>query len=102
MEHIVQFAIGIDDNAIVKRIEENAEKTITDELKKSVMSIIFETNRYTGKLSNMASDWTERRVENFLEDHKAEIIECAGKYLAEKLARTKAAKEIVEDMKNEA
>ena len=36
MEHIVQFAIGIDDEAIVKRIEENAEKTITKDLRYKV------------------------------------------------------------------
>ena len=34
MEHIVQFAIGIDDNAIKKRIEENAYDDILERLVK--------------------------------------------------------------------
>ena len=32
MEHIIQFAVGIDDNAIVKRVEEQAEKQIVETL----------------------------------------------------------------------
>ena len=32
MEHIVQFAIGIDDNAIKKRVEDNAYDDIVERL----------------------------------------------------------------------
>lgn len=41
MEHIVQFAIGIDDEAIKKRITESAEKQITDSIQKDVEKMIF-------------------------------------------------------------
>jgi hypothetical protein len=100
MEHIVQFAIGIDDNAIVKRIEENAEKTITEELKKKVASRIFQ-NGYRGEFEGALTVYAETLVEKWFKDHKTEIIECAGKHLAERLVKTKAVKEMVEGLKNE-
>ena len=41
MEHIVQFGIGIDDEAIRKIIMEKAEKSILDDLKKEIRSDII-------------------------------------------------------------
>lgn len=98
MEHILQFAVNIDDDAIVKYIYEKAEKTITDELKKKVENAMFYKNFY-GEPTKTLSDWSASFLESFLENHKAEIIELAGKHLAEKLAKTKAAKEILGDLK---
>lgn len=98
MEHILQFAVNIDDETIVKRIEENAEKTITAELKKKIEKAMF-TNNFYGEPTNTLSEWTAAYLKVFLDDHKAEIIECAGRYLAEKLSKTKAVKEMVEGLK---
>ena len=100
MEHIIQFAVGIDDERIVKHIEERAEKTITDELKKKVEQQMFRCNFY-GEPTRELSNWTASLVESFLKDHKDEIIELAGKHLAEKLVRTKAVKEMIENLKND-
>lgn len=100
MEHIVQFAIGIDDEAIVKRVEENAEKVIINELQAQIKKTIFDKD-YFGRPTETLSTWAESHLDGFLEKHKTEIIECAGKYLAERLARTKAAKEVLEGVKNE-
>lgn len=41
MEHIVQFAIGIDDEAIRNRVTESAEKQITESIKRDVEGTIF-------------------------------------------------------------
>lgn len=95
MEHIIQFGVGIDDDAIKKRIEENAEKAIINELQTAIKNAIFDKNYY-GKPADSISGWAGSYLDAFLDKHKTEIIECAGKYLAEKLARTKAAKEIIE------
>lgn len=40
MKHIVQFAIGVDDNAIKESIMEQAEKTVIDNITKDITSII--------------------------------------------------------------
>ena len=95
MEHIVQFGIGIDDAVIVKQIHENAEKKIIESLEKEVREIIFETSHY-GKLIKAPTTWTEMRIDDFLEKHKDEILDIAGKYLAERLARTKTGKALLE------
>lgn len=101
MEHILQFAIGIDDEAIVEKIEENAEKTITKDLRDKVGEILFGYNKWLGREADAITGWTERLFIRYLEDHKAEIIELAAKYLAEKLAKTKAVREATQDVLKE-
>lgn len=99
MEHIVQFAIGIDDEAIKKNISEHAEKTITEQLLNDVERIVFDTDSW-GRTVNKgrASSFTERQFEKFLEDNREDILEISGKYLADKLARSKRGKEILENL----
>ena len=41
MEHIVQFAIGIDDKAIQNRIEEYAYRDVLDKLAKNAVDSVF-------------------------------------------------------------
>lgn len=43
MEHIVQFAIGIDDKAIQNRIEEHAYEDVLDKLTKKAMDSVSVT-----------------------------------------------------------
>ena len=99
MEHIVQFAIGIDDEAIKKNISEHAEKTITEQLLNDVEKIVFDTDSWGRTVNkNRVSSFTERQFEKFLEDNRGDILEIAGKYLADKLVRTKRGKEILENV----
>lgn len=99
MEHIVQFAIGIDDEAIKKNISEHAEKTITEQLLNDVEKIVFDTDSWGRTVNkNRVSSFTERQFEKFLEDNRGDILEIAGKYLADKLVRTKRGKELLENM----
>lgn len=99
MEHIVQFAIGIDDEAIKKNISEHAEKTITEQLLNDVEKIVFDTDSWSRTVNKCrASSFTERQFEKFLEDNRDNILEIAGKYLADKLVRTKRGKEILENV----
>lgn len=95
MEHIVQFAIGIDDDAIVKRVVENAEKNITNDIKQEVTKLMFGFNSWSGRRLDDPTEWTRMQIQSFLNEHKDEIVQCAGNILAEKLLRTKAVKEMV-------
>ena len=96
MEHIVQFAIGIDDDGIRKRIEERAEKQIVENIEQQVRDQLFESY-YRGHADKNSplSDYSKRLIENFLEKHKDEMLEKAAAYLAEKLARSKAGKALL-------
>ena len=97
MEHIVQFAIGIDDAAITKRIEENAEKIITQNIQQKVERSIFKFD-YRGRVENRLNDKAETVLINWLESHKDEIIKLASKALADKMIRTKAVKTAIDDV----
>ena len=94
MEHIVQFAIGIDDDAIKKRIEQTAEKQVVDGIKEDICDKIFimsrlDRNRYL-------QDWVKDIVvDTIIEKHKDEIIKEAASQLCEYMKRTKAVREAV-------
>jgi hypothetical protein len=97
MEHIVQFAIGIDDNAIVKRIEENAEKQIIQEIQGRVEKCIFSTDYY-GKPENRLKYTAENIFKDWLESHKDEIIERATAILVSNMMKTKAVKTAINNV----
>lgn len=100
MEHILQFGINIDDNAIVKAVKEKAEKEIITKLTNEVGCKIFDANRWSGGYdANHLSYWSEQLLVKMFEDHKTEIIDAAAKILADRLVRTKAGKAILEDLK---
>lgn len=92
MEHVVQFAIGIDDERIVKLVEENASKQIIGELKQQVANRIFSANYY-GQNANPSrdklSDVSEKIVADFLEDNKDIIIQRASEILADRMLKSK-------------
>ena len=106
MEHIVQFAISMDDEAIKKKVAENAEKEIMSSLQREVGRVIFERTSYydygrnnKGYNENCLSSWAKMQFEDFLKKHKDEIITGAAKELADRLVRTKAGKAILENLK---
>ena len=91
MEHIIQFGITIDDDAIKKNIEANAldavVRTFTDEMKRNL------PKSYYGS-SNV--DWkavANNCVQDFLEKNRDEIMDIAADRLVEKVMRTKAWRE---------
>lgn len=101
MEHIVQFAIGIDDYGIKKRITEQAEKQIIQNIEQAIRDKLFQSSYYGGHANEKSplSAYSERLIESFLEKHKDEILEKTAIHLAGKLARTKAGKALLEEQK---
>ena len=102
LQDLLCVRIGIDDDAIVKRIEESAEKNITNEIKQELMKLMFEYNPYSGRKLEYPTSWTKTQIESFLNDHKDEIVQCAGNILAEKLLKTKAVREATQDVLKQA
>jgi hypothetical protein len=105
MEHIFNIAINMDDERIKEQIANKAEKEIMANLTKEVGQVIFERTSYysyrdnKGYDPNHLSNWAKMQFEQFLKDHKDEIIKGAAKELADRLARTKAGKAILENLK---
>jgi hypothetical protein len=92
MEHIVQFAIGIDDKAIQNRIEEYAYRDVLDKLAKEATDTVFaHTNVYSRE--NMWKTLMVDALQRFLEERKDEIIDKAANMLADRFQRTKKYRE---------
>jgi hypothetical protein len=96
MEHIVQFAIGIDDKTIQNRIEEHAYTDVLDKLAKEAMDTVFaHTNAYSRE--NMWKTMMGNALQSFLEERKDEIIDKAANLLADRFQRTKKYREAMGD-----
>ena len=96
MEHIVQFAIGIDDEAIRNRVTDSAEKQITESIKKDVEGNIFCKEWNSNNVDkNNPKEWVKDMVKEVIEANKDQIIEAAVVELAKNMAKTKAVKEAI-------
>lgn len=96
MEHIVQFAINIDDKTIQNRIEEYAYKDVLDKIVKETMDTVFaHTNAYSRE--NMCKTVLVGALQSFLEERKDEIIDKAANMLADRFQRTKKYREAMGD-----
>lgn len=104
MQHIFNIAIDMDDDRIKQTVAEKAEKEILARLTREVGRAIFEPTRYYYNRDDKGYDerflnaWTQRQFNDFLTKHKDEIIAGAAKELADRLARTKAAKAILDNL----
>ena len=102
MEHIVQFAINIDDDRIRSIIEQGAEKQIVKDLQQQVLNKLLTPSGYYRSINATPDDplspFTEGVVKSVFEQHEDKIIEKAAELLADRLARTKRGKAILERM----
>lgn len=99
MEHIVQFAIGIDDKAIQDRIEKEAYNDIINKLIEDVKNDLPKQNGFRDRSVN----WrylVEQELTEFVEKNRAEIIDAAANKLCESFKRTKVFKEAMTDAMN--
>lgn len=100
MQHVFQVAIHMDDENIIKNVSKSAEEAIIKDLKKEVGDQIFHRSYYGSRIDGM-TDWAAEQFRKFLDDNKEEIISRAAADLGTRLARSKAGKEILENLKEE-
>lgn len=92
MEHIVQFAINIDDKTIQNRIEEHAYSDVLNKLiKNAVDSVFSHSSAYSRDI--MWESLMGEALQSFLEERKNEIIDKAANMLADRFQRTKKYRE---------
>lgn len=92
MEHIVQFAINIDDKTIQNRIEEHAYTDLLNKLTKNAVDSVFShSSAYTR--NTMWEGLMGEALQSFLEERKDEIIDKAAHMLADRFQRTKKYRE---------
>ena len=94
MEHIVQFAVNIDDEQIKKTVERNVVTQVVAEIRKDCMKeLTGKINQSTYQYSQRIKEIVDSNIKEFLDNNKEIIIKEAVNQLAERLSRTKAAKE---------
>lgn len=97
MEHIVQFAIGIDDEAIRKRVNENAYNDITGKLvEEAKKDLGLKGSYFPPRLT-----WktiVEDALHDYFDENKELIFDLAASKLADSYKRTKAYKEKMDNI----
>lgn len=97
MDHLVQFSISIDEAHIAKLVEEKAAKVLSDEVRKKCNFAVGEKHWDSFAIGPAL----KKELEKFFSDNKDTIIEAAADKLAERMMRTKAAKEAVKKVVEE-
>ncbi len=98
MEHLVQFAISVDDEKIKQTIENNVMKQVVNKLSEECLNEIADKDsNYTYKTRQLVND----NIQRFFEQNKDLIIFETSNKLAEKLVKTKAVREAVEKLLGE-
>ena len=102
-EHVVQFGVCIDDEAIAKGVQQSAEKEVIKMICEKVESVICGKYGYSYSRVNKDDltplrDIVERKVDEVINENKQYILDNASKILAEKLVRSKAGKAILTNL----
>ncbi len=95
MEHILQFAINIDDDTIKKNIEQSASDKIVQEIVSTVKAKLI------GKWGDLTDDGKDIIKEAF-EENKDEIVDKAVNLLVNSIKNTKKYKQIINEALEEA
>ncbi len=97
MEHIVQFAIGIDDRAIQKRIEEHAYQDALESISKQTFDAVFPRRLNSYSVEEKEKELVVEALSGFMEKHQDEIVNKAVNLLVDKFSRTKRFRETMGD-----
>ena len=97
---IINIPIQIDEAKMEEAIQKDYEGKVLDEIVKYIKTTLSRnsSNPYGDKVINGMQALIEDRIDEFLKAHKDEVIEHASKILAEKLARSKKGKAILDEM----
>lgn len=93
---IINIPINIDEDQFNKLVETDYERKIEDRIYKDVRKALEEkSGYYNRRMSDGILVMVEDQIDCILKAYKNEVIEAAANKLAERLARSKAAKELV-------
>lgn len=99
MEHIVQFAIGIDDQAIQENVMRTAELQIVRQIKQDLTDRLFSNRGWNKHASpeDPLSSYALDLLADYLEENKDAIVDRAAKYLADRVSKRKSAQSLKEE-----
>lgn len=98
-EHVVQVGFSFDEDKIINSMTKSLEKKLTDEVEDGVRKNFFKQNDYWG---NDIPSQASQVMKAWLNEHKDEVIQETASMLVEKLYRTKAIKDMIKAVGEEA
>ena len=99
MEHIVQFAVNVDDDRIRQICEESAAKQIAEDIK-----LASHGEGYYGRVNDSPENLKrlfKDSIDEYVKAHADEIIQGAIQEVAKNMMKTKKVKEAVEKLVEE-
>lgn len=99
-EHIVQFAIGIDDDAIKKICEESAAKQIIEDIKTFSHGKTYYGNKLNDEPKNLKEIFVEE-IRNYIHEHADEVLQMAVQEVVKGITRSKKFREAVDTVIDE-
>lgn len=89
----VPVTIGIDEERIVKEIEQNVETQVVNNIVKAVEEVIYNKRSYYGTKDEPLRTMIRYEIDKILKEKEDLIVNVAATKLADKLSRQKAVKE---------
>ena len=100
MEHIVQFAVSVDDDRIQKIMEESAAKQVADDIKAASHGLSYYdngVNKEPEKLKALFSD----EIAKYVKEHADEIVKLVVAEVSKNMMKTKKIKEAIDSITEE-
>lgn len=101
---IINIPLQIDEAAFEQKVNDDYTDKVEQLLLQQVEKVLKDhDDRYYGSTRDPKlglSNIVYNRIDNFLKEHKEEIIEAASGKLAERLSKTKKAKELLNEKDN--
>ena len=95
MEHIVQFAVSIDDDRIQKIMEESAAKQIADDIKAASHGVKYYSGDLNKEPENLKKLFKES-IDEYVKENADKIIEIVIPELVKNMMKTKKVKEAID------
>lgn len=97
---VINIPLNIPDELWANALAKDYEAKVVDKLTEEVRKCLAEHDTYSyysrdKNVNRGIRDWVSDKIDDILKEYKADIIEATADKLAERLARTKAAKELV-------
>lgn len=100
MEHIVQFAIGVDDERIQKIMEESAAQQVLNDIKEFSHGKSYYGNSLNSEPVKLREIFAEK-ISEYVKEHADEVLELAIKEVAKNMTHTKKVKETLNKIAEE-
>lgn len=102
MEHIVQIAFNFDDERVRQTIENTVKKEVIDGIQADITKTLLRNfGSWNSNKDGALIDLIRNEVGVFLGENKDVIVEAAAKNLAERLAKSKKGKELLDRIEKE-